>query len=210
MYVFDSSKTYLVLADNLSALLAACIDSILVSGGNIVIVTSKQETQQEIASKVGINPFLIPVPGHADDEAFFNNNMPGSLEDLEFKRFPLWKGLSIDRLRFWQVNNGLLNEFISKINFDVTILDLDLMSPLTSLSTKLLKNVGSKIRKNNRNIKAATTTTPTIPKIAPINPNTTFTTNIAIITLLHIQICSIRTDSLTSLFVLISQRISGT
>jgi hypothetical protein len=132
-YSFNPSKTYLVLTDSLSSLIAATIDSLLVSGANIVVVTSKSKVQQEITEKIGITPFHIPVPPLNDDHQFFLGNMPGSLEDLVFEGFPLWKGLSIDRLRFWQVNNDLLKKFIEKIDFDISIIDLDLMSRLTSL-----------------------------------------------------------------------------
>lgn len=139
-YHFNPSKTYLVLADSLSALIAATIDSLLVSGANIVIVTSSSKVQQEVTEKIGIVPFHVPIPPLNDDRRFFLGNMPGSLEDLVFNGFPLWKGLSIDRLRFWQVNNDLLRKFIERIDYDSVVLDLDLMSPLTSLPIGMYKD----------------------------------------------------------------------
>lgn len=127
------NRTYLVLTDSLTSLIAGVIDSILVSGSSIIIGTSNQKTRSEIIKNIGITPFLIPVPGKNDNRSFFYNNMPGSMEDLEIESFPLWKGLSADRLRFWQVNNELLKEFISKISFDTAVIDFDLLSPLSSI-----------------------------------------------------------------------------
>ena len=132
-YIFNGNKSYLVLTDNLTSLMAGVIDSILLSGSNITIVTSRKETQEAIAHNVGLPSFLVPVPSHSDNQMFFRTQMPGELDGMEFESFPLWKGLSIDRLRFWQVNNGLLNEFISKINYDIAVIDFDLMSPLSSV-----------------------------------------------------------------------------
>lgn len=139
------NKTYLVLVDSLTSLTAGAIDSILVSGSGIIIATSNVKTRNEIAQNVGIIPFLIPVPTSNDNKSFFYNNMPGNLEDLEIESFPLWKGLSIDRLRFWQVNTKLLEEFISKVDFDEAVIDFDLLSPLSPCwdmfdSISLIKN----------------------------------------------------------------------
>lgn len=131
-YIFDS-KTYLVLTDNLTSLVAGFIDSALLSGSNIVIVTSRKQVREQITNNVGFPTFLVPIPPANDNKLFFSTNMPGNLEELEYKSFPLWKGLSADRLRFWQVNNGLLKEFISKISFDTAVIDFDLLSPLSSV-----------------------------------------------------------------------------
>jgi hypothetical protein len=139
-YKFDSAKTYLVLTDNLSHLIAAAIDSVLLAGANIVIVTSNPKAQKEITEKIGITPFHVTVPPLSDDNQFFLGNMPGSLEDHVFNGFPLWKGLSIDRLRFWAINNNLLQEFIGNIHYDETVIDLDLMSPLTSLPIEMYRD----------------------------------------------------------------------
>lgn len=132
-YIWESNKTYLVATDHLTSLIAGAIDSILVSGSGVIIITGNSKTQKEIAQNVGILPFLIPIPSNNDNRSFFLDNMPGNLEELEVQSFPLWKGLSIDRLRFWQVNTGLLEEFISKINFDIAVIDFDLLSPLSSV-----------------------------------------------------------------------------
>lgn len=127
------NKTYLVLTDRLTSLIAGVVDSVLVSGSSIIIVTSDRQTRSEIAKNIGVAAFLVPVPGKNDNRSFFYDNMPGSLQDLEIESFPLWKGLSIDRLRFWQVNRDLLEEFISKIEFDTAVLDFDPMSPLSAV-----------------------------------------------------------------------------
>lgn len=133
-YIFDSDKTYLFLVDNLTALVAAAIDSVLLSGSGIIVATNNEKTQREMAQSVGIQAFHIPlIPSH-DNRLFHENNMPRSLESLDdFKLFPLWKGLSIDRLRFWQINRGLLEEFLSKLNFDVLVADFNIHSPLSSV-----------------------------------------------------------------------------
>lgn len=131
-YIWESNKTYLVVTDHLTSLIAGVIDSILVSGSGVIIVTSNSKTQKEIAQNIGILPFLIPIPSNNDNRSFFFDNMPGNLEELEVQSFPLWKGLGIDRLRFWQVNKGLLEEFVSKIKFDIAVIDFDMMSPLSS------------------------------------------------------------------------------
>lgn len=129
-YIFEN-KTYLVLTSNLTSLIAGVIDSILLSGSGIVIVTDSEKTQKEISQNVGILPFLVPVPPSSDNQSFFFDNMPGKLQSMEIELFPIWKGLSIDRLRFWQLNNGLIDEFIFKLSFDVAVVDFDLVSPLS-------------------------------------------------------------------------------
>lgn len=133
------NKTYLVLTNNLTSLIAATIDSALIAGGNIVIVTSKKEVQKAIADNVGLPSFLVDIPPSSDNRLFFDRHMPGSLEDLRVENYELWKGLSIDRLRFWQVNSDLLAKFISNINFDTVVVDFDLMSLLSPVWDSLDK-----------------------------------------------------------------------
>lgn len=130
-YIFDT-KTYLVLTDSLTELIASAIDSFLISGSSTIIVTSRKEVQKAIAENIGLQSFVVPVLNENDNGLFYQQNMPGSLE-LEIEKFPLWKGLSIDRLRFWQVNNNLLKEFVSKLDFDTVVIDFDPMSPLSSV-----------------------------------------------------------------------------
>ena len=86
-YIFNGNKSYLVLADNLTSLMAGVIDSILLSGSNITIVTSRKETQEAIAQNVGLPSFLVPGPSYSDNQMFFRTQMPGELDGMEFESF---------------------------------------------------------------------------------------------------------------------------
>lgn len=140
MYLQSSNETYLLLTDSLTYLIAGFIDSCLVSGNNIVIVTTDKETKKAIENDIGTPVFYCPIKPQKNAGLFYKENMPGSLEDMSIDGFPIWKGLSIDRLRFWSIETGFLDEFISKLNYTKSVVD---MNPMANISTVFdsIKNI---------------------------------------------------------------------
>ena len=142
---YFSSKRYLLLTDSLTALVATAINAILVGGGTVMCVTSDQRIKNEVQTKVGVPVTVVRIKG-GDEIDFYNHHMPGSMEDLYFDDFPLWKGLSIDRLRFWHVDKNEALFLLSMLDYDEAILDLNMMTNISSVyedvncPTTVLKN----------------------------------------------------------------------
>lgn len=128
-----SGETYLLLADNLSTITAGFIDAVLLSGSDLVVITSNKAFEQEAREAMGISCFYTPITTKNDNKSFFYNNMPGSLEELKIESFPLWKGLAIDRLRFWQLELSLLREVVENTSYTKVVIQMNPHSPLSAI-----------------------------------------------------------------------------
>ncbi len=133
----QTGETYLLLADNLTELVAGFIDACLLSGNDLVVATSNKAFREEVGKSMGLACFYLPTPSRNDNKIFFDDNMPGSMEDLEVDGFQLWKGLAIDRLRFWQLELNLLKKFIEEVSYTKVAIEMNPMSSLSAVFDSL-------------------------------------------------------------------------
>ena len=76
-----------------------------------------------------------------EDKKFYDKFMPGELDGLEIESFPVWKSLSLDRLKFW-CDNGYSGYDIP--HYDVCYSSLDIMSVFPWI-IKADKRIGVKV-----------------------------------------------------------------
>ena len=103
------------------------------SRGLVTVVTDKPHIVDKF-KELGIHSLLLR-DRHMDiskqDKTFADLFMPGLLEDQSIEGLPLWKVLSLDRLKFWFNPSSTENiEFLRSLSFDKVFISLDLHGTL--------------------------------------------------------------------------------
>jgi hypothetical protein len=118
------------------------LDQIARSSDALVMCTPAYE--QEIQS-LGARTFVIHQQGQSvsqRDRVFNEVAMPGVLDGVNFPEsdFPLWKTISIDRLRFWFDSNYVTKqELCEMVSFDELVVSLDIGSHIPWIFAKHAK-----------------------------------------------------------------------
>ena len=124
-------------------------------GTQKLVMTQDGSPLSSAAQSLGVSVATIPAKGFTPegrDREFRELAMPGLLDGIELPdkdfsdNMPVWKTISIDRLRFWyDPNHSLYRRFIEAIEFSSLIIPFSLHETLPWAAADVAKGRGAKV-----------------------------------------------------------------